>query len=75
GALGAGGDHGPGGRGGAASAGGRGGGAGMGGGMGGGGRGQGGEDEEHTRASFLQEDDPEAIFGTDQITAPPVIGG
>ncbi|MBC6449105.1 hypothetical protein [Actinokineospora xionganensis] len=75
GALGAGGDHGPGGRGGAAGAGGRGGGAGMGGGMGGGGRGQGGEDEEHTRASFLQEDDPEAIFGTDQITAPPVIGG
>ncbi|WP_091376637.1 hypothetical protein [Actinokineospora alba] len=74
GALGAGGDHGPGGRGGA-GAGGRGGGAGMGGGMGGGGKGQGGEDEEHTRASFLQEDDPEAIFGTDQITAPPVIGG
>ena len=47
---------------------------GMGGGMGGGARGQGGEDEEHTRASFLQEDDPEAIFGTDQVTAPPVIG-
>lgn len=47
---------------------------GMGGGMGAGGRGQGGEDEEHTRASFLQEDDPEAIFGTDQVTAPPVIG-
>lgn len=69
-----GGEHGAGGRG-AAGAGGRGGAAGMGGGMGGGGRGQGGEDEEHTRASFLQEDDPEAIFGTDQITAPPVIGG
>ncbi len=45
-----------------------------GGGMGGGARGQGGEDEEHTRASFLQEDDPEAIFGTDEVTAPPVIG-
>ncbi|WP_378242746.1 hypothetical protein [Actinokineospora guangxiensis] len=45
------------------------------GGAGGGARGQGGEDEEHTRASFLQEDDPEAIFGTDQVTAPPVIGG
>jgi hypothetical protein len=48
---------------------------GMGGGVGAGARGQGGEDEEHTRASFLQEDDPEAIFGTDQVTAPPVIGG
>ncbi|SDH90672.1 PPE family protein [Actinokineospora alba] len=54
--------------------GGRGGAAGMGGG-GGGGRGQGGEDEEHTRASFLQEADPDALFGSDEITAPPVIGG
>ncbi|WP_173138803.1 hypothetical protein [Kibdelosporangium persicum] len=36
-------------------------------------RGQGGEDEEHKRASFLQEPDPEAIFGTDERTAPPVI--
>ncbi|MGQ0837709.1 hypothetical protein [Actinokineospora sp.] len=72
-----GGEHGPGGRGAAAAAG-RGaggvGGAGMGGMGAGGGRGQGGEDSEHTRASFLQENDPEAIFGTDQITAPPVIG-
>ncbi|WP_143219302.1 hypothetical protein [Actinokineospora bangkokensis] len=41
----------------------------------GGGRGQGGEDEEHERASFLIEDDPEAVFGTDEMTAPPVIGG
>ncbi|CRK60570.1 Glycine-rich cell wall structural protein 1 precursor [Alloactinosynnema sp. L-07] len=70
-----GGEHGPGGRGAAGGAGAGRGGAGMGGGMGGGGgRGQGGEDEEHTRASFLQEDDPEAIFGTDEVTAPPVIG-
>lgn len=45
------------------------------GGMGaGGGRGQGGEDTEHERASFLQERDPDALFGTDEITAPPVIG-
>ncbi|MFC7618328.1 hypothetical protein ACFQV2_38135 [Actinokineospora soli] len=43
-------------------------------GAGAGARGQGGEDEEHTRASFLVEDDPEALFGTDQATAPPVIG-
>ncbi len=79
-------EHGPGGRPGSVGAGehatGRPGGAtagargagGAGGGMGGGGRGQGGEDEEHTRASFLLEDDPEAVFGTDQVTAPPVIG-
>jgi hypothetical protein len=63
--------HGAGGR--AGAAGGRGG-AGAGGGMGGGGRGKGEDDDEHTTASYLQEADPEAIFGTDQITAPPVIG-
>lgn len=40
----------------------------------GGGRGQGGEDTEHERALFLQEHDPDALFGTDEITAPPVIG-
>ena len=40
----------------------------------GGGGARGGEDEEHTRASFLVEDDPDALFGTDQVTAPPVIG-
>jgi hypothetical protein len=62
-----------GGRGGAGAAG-RGG-AGMGGGMGGGARGQGGEDEEHNRASFLVEADPDLVFGTDEVTAPPVIGG
>ncbi|TDQ05291.1 PPE domain-containing protein [Labedaea rhizosphaerae] len=31
------------------------------------------EDAEHERPSFLQEDDPEDIFGTDEVTAPPVI--
>jgi hypothetical protein len=67
--------HGAGGMGGArpGAAGGRGG---MPGGMGGGGgRGQGGEDEEHQRPSYLVEPDPDATFGTDQMTAPPVIGG
>ncbi|HEX4704840.1 MAG TPA: hypothetical protein VH352_22115 [Pseudonocardiaceae bacterium] len=50
---------------------------GAGGGMGAGaGRGQRGkEDEEHKRASFLVEADPDSIFGTDERTAPPVIGG
>lgn len=61
------------GRGGAA--GGRGGMGGMGGGMGGAGRGEGGDDEEHQRPSYLVEPDPDATFGTDQMTAPPVIGG
>ena len=39
------------------------------------GAGHGGKDEdaEHERPSFLQEDDPEDIFGTDEVTAPPVI--
>jgi len=47
----------------------------MGGGMGGGaGRGQGGEDIEHKVASYLVEPDPDDVFGTDQKTAPPVIG-
>jgi len=50
------------------------GGGGMGGG-GGGGRGQSGEDDaEHERPSFLVEPDPHDTFGTDQVTAPPVIG-
>ncbi|SDC90207.1 hypothetical protein [Actinokineospora iranica] len=57
------------------AAGGRGG-AGMGAGMGAGGaRGQGGEDEEHSRPSYLVEADPDEVFGTDEMTAPPVIGG
>ncbi|MCT2585922.1 hypothetical protein [Actinophytocola gossypii] len=60
-----------GGVGGAGAAGARG--TGMMGGMGGG-RGQGEDDEEHTRPSFLVEGDPDAVFGTDQMTAPPVIG-
>lgn len=42
--------------------------------MGGGGRGQGGEDQEYQRKSWLQENDPEGIFGTDELTPPPVIG-
>ncbi|RZS44918.1 PPE family protein [Herbihabitans rhizosphaerae] len=59
-------------------AGGRGGGAGRGG-MGGmpmGGAGaQGDEDQEHQRPTYLVEADPDALFGTDEKTAPPVIGG
>ncbi len=46
---------------------------GMGAGRGTGGRGQG--DSEHKRASYLVEADPDSIFGTDERTAPPVIGG
>ncbi len=46
-----------------------------GGGMGGGGRRQDGEDDaEHERPSFLVEPDPHDTFGTDEVTAPPVIG-
>jgi hypothetical protein len=61
-----------GGRGAAGAAGGRGG-AGMGGMGAGAGRGQGGEDSEHQRPNYLVEPDPDAIFGTDRMTAPPVI--
>jgi hypothetical protein len=32
------------------------------------------QDEEHTHASFLIEADPDAAFGADQATPPPVIG-
>jgi hypothetical protein len=39
------------------------------------GRGQGGEDDEHQRPSYLVEPDPDSVFGTDEMTAPPVIGG
>jgi uncharacterized protein YukE len=54
------------------SAGGR---SGQGGPMGAGGRrGEGEEDDEHQRPDFLIEADPDAIFGTDQRTSPPVIG-
>ncbi|MGH3859197.1 MAG: hypothetical protein ACRDSQ_06230, partial [Actinokineospora sp.] len=54
---------------------GRGGAAGAGGMGGGGSRGQGDEDTEHTSPSYLVEADPDDVFGTDEITAPPVIGG
>ncbi|WP_027941590.1 PPE domain-containing protein [Amycolatopsis taiwanensis] len=44
-------------------------------GMGGahGGRGQGAEDEEH-QTKYLVSEDPNELFGTDELTAPPVIG-
>ncbi|GAA4534397.1 WXG100 family type VII secretion target [Amycolatopsis samaneae] len=32
------------------------------------------EDQEHQRPDFLIEPDPDALFGTDQKTSPPVIG-
>jgi hypothetical protein len=32
------------------------------------------DDEEHDRPSYLVEADPEGTFGTDELTAPPVIG-
>ena len=32
------------------------------------------EDQEHKRRSYLEADDPNALFGTDQRVAPPVIG-
>lgn len=39
------------------------------------GKGKGGEDEEHKRASYLQEADPESVFGgTETKPVPPVIG-
>jgi hypothetical protein len=58
-----------------AGAGGRGGFGGMGG-MGGahGNKGQGENDAEHERPSFLVEPDPHETFGSDEVTAPPVIG-
>ncbi len=40
----------------------------------GGGRGRGSEDAEHERPTFLVEPDPHDTFGTDEVTAPPVIG-
>lgn len=38
-------------------------------------KGEGEEDQEHERPAYLVEGDPESTFGTDQMTAPPVIGG
>ena len=46
----------------------------MGAGAGAGKGGQGGEDNEHQRPTYLVEADPDDVFGTDQRTAPPVIG-
>ncbi|OXM54374.1 WXG100 family type VII secretion target [Amycolatopsis alba] len=40
----------------------------------GGRRAEGDEDDEHQRPDYLIEADPDAIFGTDQRTSPPVIG-
>jgi hypothetical protein len=45
-----------------------------GGGMGGGRGGQSDDDAEHERPTFLVEPDPHDTFGTDEVTAPPVIG-
>lgn len=71
---GAGGRGGAAGPGGSGNAGGRGaaGGAPMGGAAGG--KGKGGEDEEHKRAAYLKESDPQAVFGYDGRATPPVIG-
>ncbi len=42
--------------------------------MGGAGRGgQGSEDEEH-ETKYLLKEDGDSLFGTDEMTAPPVIG-
>ncbi|WP_199428906.1 PPE domain-containing protein [Qaidamihabitans albus] len=60
---------------GAAGAAGRGMGGGMMGGMGGAGRGGGkGSDDEEHQSKFLVEEDPNSLFGSDELTAPPVIG-
>ncbi|WP_157357460.1 hypothetical protein [Amycolatopsis nigrescens] len=74
--LGGPGGAGPGGAAAAGAAGGRGAGgmSGMGGMGGGAGKGQGGDDEEHQRASYLTEADPDSVFGSDEKTVPPVIG-
>ncbi|WP_160148757.1 PPE domain-containing protein [Amycolatopsis alkalitolerans] len=61
-----------GGVGGGAGASGRAGSPGMGG-MGRGAGGKGGDDEEH-QTKYLVGDDPNELFGTDELTAPPVIG-
>jgi hypothetical protein len=36
---------------------------------------KGADDQEHQRPSYLVERDPDSIFGIDETTAPPVIGG
>lgn len=55
-------------------AGARGGGAGIGGVPLGAGTGTEDEDSEHRRPAWLVEDDPESLFGTDELTAPAVLG-
>lgn len=55
-------------------AGARGGGAGLGGVPLGAGTGKGDEDTEHQRPAWLVEDDPESLFGSDELTAPAVLG-
>jgi hypothetical protein len=42
--------------------------------LGGGGRGRDEDDLEHRAPEFLRENDPEALFGTDELTPPAVIG-
>ncbi|TCP56598.1 hypothetical protein EV191_101541 [Tamaricihabitans halophyticus] len=42
--------------------------------MAGGQRGKGSQDEDHERKTWLVEPDKEGTFGTDEMTAPPVIG-
>jgi hypothetical protein len=49
-------------------------GSGMGGPMGAGRGAKGEEDKEHKTAEYLQEADPDALFGSDQLTVPRVIG-
>jgi hypothetical protein len=41
--------------------------------MAGGAPGRGGADEEHERPSYLLEDDPDALFGSNEAASPPVI--
>ncbi|MFL6141554.1 MAG: hypothetical protein ACJ72N_06760 [Labedaea sp.] len=42
--------------------------------VGAGGRGRDEEDLERRAPVYLREHDPEGLFGTDELTAPPVIG-
>lgn len=58
----------------AAGAAGRSGTSGMGGAGTHGGKGKGEDDAEHQRPSYLVEADPDSVFGSDEKTAPPVIG-
>jgi hypothetical protein len=37
-------------------------------------KGKGGEDKEHKTAPYLKNPDPDETFGTDEKTAPPVLG-